>query len=172
MGSKREDSACGGRWIMLSENSKLIITRKEHNVFYGYFHGDRPLELYCEPCVKEEGSIVGNIYAARVDKVAEDIRGAFVDIFPGQKCFYPLKKTGIRPVKLSPGHEDKLYAGDIILVQVTKDPVKTKLPAAEGNISLSGKYFVLTFPDRRCGISKKISDQEERKRLSEIENIF
>lgn len=51
-------------------------------------------------------------------------------------------------------------AGDVILVQITKDAVKTKLPVCTGNVSLDGKYFVFTLTEKRIGISKKF----ERKR--------
>ncbi|MBQ9156371.1 MAG: ribonuclease E/G [Eubacterium sp.] len=148
--------------------NKLIITRKENRIYYGYFCDGQPVELYCETADSQDSTLLGNIYAARVERVAEGIGGAFLEIGPGQKCYYPLPKDGSKPVKLSPGHEDKLYGGDIILVQISKDAVKSKLPVADGNISFAGKYFVLTLSDRRFGISKKITDGEERKRLKKI----
>ncbi len=147
-------------------NNKLIITEASGVIRYGYFRDDIPVELYCE--TKEQKSLVGNIYAARVERVADGIGGAFLEIGQKGKCYFRLPKNGQQPVKLSPGHEDKLYGGDIILVQITKDAVKTKLPVAEGNVSLTGKYFVLTLGDRRSGVSKKIRNTEERERLAAI----
>ena len=110
------------------KKNKLVITEKEGVICYGYFQDGVPTELYCEP--KEQQSILGNIYAARVERVAEGIHGAFLEIGDNQKCYYSLSAE--QPVKLSPGHEDKLYGGDIILVQITKDAVKTKLPVGTG----------------------------------------
>lgn len=144
--------------------NKLVITAENNVVYYGYYCDGVPVELYCEK--KEAESLLGNIYAARVQRVAEGIGGAFLEIADGQKCYYPLPKDGTKPVKLSPGHENKLCGGDIILVQIVKDAVKTKLPVADGNVSLTGKYFVLTMSDRRSGISKKIMDAEVRERLT------
>lgn len=147
----------------------LVITEKNDIIYYGYFFDGDPVELYCEK--KQSDSLLGNIYAARVERVAEGINGAFLEIGNGEKCYFSTtKKT--QPVKLSPGHEDRLYGGDIILVQIVKDAVKTKLPAADGNISLAGKYFVLTLSDKRSGVSKKIKDKEERERLSELLTPF
>ena len=146
------------------KKNKLVITENKGVICYGYFQDGIPTELYCEP--KEQESILGNIYAARVERVAEGIHGAFLEIGDNQKCYYSLSAE--QPVKLSPGHEDKLYGGDIILVQITKDAVKTKLPVATGNISLNGKYFVFTLTDRRAGISKKIRDKAERERLENM----
>lgn len=149
---------------METKKNKLVITEKEGIICYGYFQDGLPVELYCES--KEQESIMGNIYAARVERIAEGIHGAFLEIGDKQKCYYPL--TAEQPIKLSPGHEDKLYGGDIILVQIAKDAVKTKLPVCTGNISLNGKYFVFTLTDKRTGISKKIRDQAERERLESL----
>ena len=146
------------------KKNKLVITEKEGIICYGYFEDGIPTELYCEP--KEQQSILGNIYAARVERVAEGIHGAFLEIGERQKCYYPLSSD--QPIKLSPGHEEKLYGGDIILIQITKDAVKTKLPVGTGNISLNGKYFVFTLTDKRTGISKKIRKNDERERLDSI----
>lgn len=149
---------------MKTTKHKLVIAERESCICYGYFEDGIPIELYCEP--KEQQSILGNIYAARVERVAEGIHGAFLEIGEKQKCYYSLSKE--QPVKLSPGHKDKLYGGDIILVQITKDAVKTKLPVCTGNISLNGKYFVLTLTDKRTGISKKIRENRERERLATL----
>lgn len=149
---------------------KIIISEKNGVIRYGYFRDGIPVELYCDT-VKQE-HLVGNIYTARVERVADGIGGAFLEIGQNKKCYFRLPKNGQQPVKLSPGHENKLYGGDIILVQITKDAVKTKLPVAEGNVSLTGKYFVLTLGDKRSGVSKKIRDAEERKRLCAIADSY
>ena len=153
-------------------NHKCIITERCGVVRYGYFADGQPVELYCEP--KEQKSLVGNIYAARVERVADGIGGAFLEIrdHHGQncKCYFRLPKGWKEPdspiIRLSPGHKDGLCGGDIIMVQITKDAVKTKLPVAESSVSLAGKYFVLTPGDPRTGVSKKIKKREERERLS------
>lgn len=146
---------------METKKNKLVITEKEGIICYGYFQDGIPVELYCEP--RQPESILGNIYAARVERIAEGIHGAFLEIGNGQKCYYSMSEE--KPVKLSPGHADKLYGGDVILVQIIKDAVKTKLPVCTGNISLDGKYFVFTLTDKRTGISKKIRERKERERL-------
>ena len=149
---------------METKKNKLVISEKEGVICYGYFQDGIPAELYCEP--KEQESLLGNIYAARVERIAEGIQGAFLEIGEGQKCYYSLSEE--QPIKLSPRHENKLYGGDVILVQITKDAVKTKLPVCTGNISLDGKYFVFTLTEKRIGISKKIRKKEERERLDSL----
>lgn len=142
--------------------SKIIISEKDGIVRYGCFADGQPVELYCEQ--KQRQSLLGNIYAARVERVADGIGGAFLEIAEGKKCYYRLPKNG-QPIKLSPGHADRICGGDILLVQIVKDAVKTKLPVADSNISLTGKYFVLTLGDERFGVSKKIRNTQERERL-------
>ena len=160
---------------MSQERYKYIITRRQENIYYGYFREDMPLELNCEP--EQNDSLLGNIYAARVEKVAEEIGGAFLEIGQGQKCFYPFPKNGSSPLLLPPVSKEEmpsrrsakkiqLKGGDILLVQVTRDALKSKLPLAQSTISLPGKYFVLTLGDRRTGISRKIHETAERERLA------
>lgn len=146
------------------KKNKLIITKKGNAICYGYFRDGIPIELYCE--AKDRESLVGNIYAARVERVAGEMHAAFLEIGQGRKCYYPLKAKP--PVKLAGSKGVDITGGDLLLVQVTKDAVKTKLPAADSNISLSGKYFVLTLSDKRSGISHKIKKMEERQRLLDI----
>lgn len=162
----------------MTDHHRFIITRRDHTVYYGFYWGDHPVELYCE--TEDSHSLAGNIYAARVDRVAEEIGGAFLDIGQGQKCYFSLPKNGLKPVLLSPEHGAnrkhregfRLFCGDIILVQVTRDALKTKLPQAEANISIAGKYFVITLPDRRLGVSQKIHSSQERSRLLSIIKDF
>ena len=107
----------------------------------------------CEP--KEQQSILGNIYAARVERVAEGIHGAFLEIGDNQKCYFPYQK---QPVKLSPGHEDKLYGGILFWCR-SQRCCRRQASSRNGNISLDGKYFVFTLTDKRTGISKKYVKQ-------------
>ena len=142
--------------------NKLVITGKNNVIYYGYFQDGKAVELYCER--RDHPSILGNIYVGRVEKVAEGIHGAFVELSKTQKAFYKISSSE-PPVKLTPGHEDKLYGGDLILVQVSKDAVKTKLPVVDGNVCLTGKYFVLSFVKHGLNISRKIKDPAKRECL-------
>ena len=145
--------------------NKLVITSKEDIIYYGYFQDGKAVELYCEKRMSD--SLLGNIYVARVEKVAEGIQGAFLELTHDQKAYYNISVTD-QPIKFTPGHEKELRGGDLVLVQVRKDAVKTKLPVADANVRLAGKYFVLTLGRKGLSLSKKIRDAEERKRLQSI----
>lgn len=62
----------------------------------------------------------------------------------------------------------KLQKGQEILVQITKEPVNNKGVRVSSSISLPGRFCVLLPFDGKIGISKKISDFKERKRLRHI----
>ena len=145
--------------------NKLVITTEKDIVYYGYFRDGKAVELYCEK--KNSGSILGSIYAARVQKVAEGINGAFLDLTADLAAYYNLSPSR-KPLKLSPGHEDRLCGGDLILVQVKKEATGTKLPVADAYVNLSGKYFVFSLEQMGTRISAKIRKKEERDRLKAV----
>ena len=62
----------------------------------------------------------------------------------------------------------KLQKGQEILVQITKEPVNNKGVRVTSSISLPGRFCVLLPFDGKVGISKKIFDYKERKRLRNI----
>ena len=58
--------------------------------------------------------------------------------------------------------------GTPITVQVTKDPISTKGPRVTANLSIPGRYLVMMPGAGTRGVSKKIGDDAERKRLKKI----
>lgn len=151
----------------MENKGTIFITSKENTVYYGYFENGSPLELYCEQ--KEKAFQIGDIYVARVDRLAEGIQGAFVTIQKGEKAFYRLNKQYPKElIKLSTGHEDKLYGGDLILLQLTKESSGDKLPIVSEKITIQSAYFVLSFADYRLSLSKKITSDTEKARITQI----
>ena len=146
-------------------DGRVVITVRENAVCYGYFMDNRPCELYAEP--REQGSLLGNIYAARIEKVADGIHGAFMELDKTVKAYYPMSGNKHK-VLLSSGQRREPKGGDIALVQVTKDAQKGKQAVVDDNITLEGKYIVMTLGDRKYGISKKIRGDKERKRLKKL----
>jgi len=62
----------------------------------------------------------------------------------------------------------KLHKGEEILVQIIKEPVKDKGVRVSSSISFPGRFCVLLPFDNKIGISKKISDYKERRRLRKL----
>ena len=78
------------------------------------------------------------------------------------------KRRG-KPQKLTNEEiHEKFKPGSEIIVQVTKGPISTKGPRVTTNLSIPGRYLVMMPGDAARGVSRKIGDAEERKRLKKI----
>ncbi len=101
-------------------------------------------------------SILGNVYTARVIKIVKSIDAAFLDIGTGDTLYYSLKDNENRHIFIKhTANTDKVCEGDIILVQVEREQVKTKKAEATANIEFVGKNIILNRLGV-IGISKKI----------------
>jgi len=131
----------------------------------------RTAELYVER--RGRRSIVGNIYKGRVDNALPGLEAAFVDI--------GLEKNGFLHVDdiVMPGVEVQrrgrgggkgqkiaqlLKPGQEVLVQVVKDPLKTKGARLTMELSIAGRYLVYAPHGEGVGVSRRLEDKE-RERL-------
>ena len=140
-------------------------------------------ELYVERA--SLGTHVGNIYKGRVVNIESGIQAAFVDFGTGKNGFLHISDlhpryfsgTGDKHVESigrrkalreRPLIQKCLHKGREIVVQVTKEGVKTKGPTLSTYLALPGKYLVMMPWMRRHGVSHKIEDEDERRRLHQI----
>ncbi len=68
--------------------------------------------------------------------------------------------------------EDRLHEGQELVVQVLKEPLGTKGARITSHVSLPGRYLVLMPTVEHVGVSRKIQDEEERRRLKTILKEF
>ena len=144
---------------------------------------DRVLsELYIER-TKDRG-IMGNIYKGRVVKVLPGMQAAFVDIGLEKAAFLYVsdvygrvedyEEMGFQGEETlnyfnpSSQIEDLLSEGQEILVQVSKEPLGTKGTRITSHMTLPGRYLVFMPTVDHVGISRRIKDEKERRRLREI----
>ncbi len=78
-------------------------------------------------------------------------------------------RFGVRP-RIKPPIQDILRRGDELLVQVIKEGIGTKGPTLSTYISIPGRYLVLMPALGRVGVSRKIEDEEARRKLRDIMN--
>lgn len=139
-------------------------------------------ELYVERTSK--GQIVGNIYKGKVVNVEPSIEAAFVDIGLKRNGFLHVsdvmpnigktvakrkKAVGREKTQSGAGRiQSYLRPGQGVLVQITKSGIGDKGPTLTTFISLPGRYLVLMPEADHYGVSKKIDDEGERKRLKKI----
>src|SRR4030066_1977518 len=144
---------------------------------------DRGLaELYIER-PKDRG-IMGNIYKGKVVKVLPGMQAAFVDIGLEKAAFLYVtdvyggmedyEEMGFQGEEIttyfnpSSQIEDLLSEGQEVLVQVSKEPLGTKGTRITSHITLPGRYLVFMPTVDHVGVSRKIKDEKERRRLREI----
>ena len=141
---------------------KLVIVRLNGFIFTLLIENGVIEDLHCQKEGETE-SILGNIYVGKVKKIVPNIGAAFVEITKGLECYYPIGEKST-PIFTNKAGKKALCAGDELLVQVSREAVKTKVPSVTSNINLTGKYLVLTTSDQKLGISSKIP-KEEKSRL-------
>ena len=133
-----------------------------------------------------EERLVGSIFKGRVRNLEDGLKAAFVDIGFEKNAFLHywdivpnqfdsgveiVEREGRRPSRPKITQRDipRLYSpGADIVVQVTKGPISTKGPRVTTNLVLPGRFLVLLPNSDQSGISRKIENQEERKRLKRI----
>lgn len=114
----------------------------------------------------EKKPILGNIYVGKVKNIVQNIQAAFVEIADGILCYLPLQDVKL-PICVKKARQEKLTEGDELLVQVCREAVKSKVPSVTTNLSLTGKYLVLTTGNRVLGFSARLkaADKERLKML-------
>ncbi len=152
---------------------KLLISYTPFEIRVGLIEGSQLVEFYVER--PSEKGLVGNIYKARVVRVVPGINSAFLDLGLARTAFLfgddimpsgevDWEKEGIVVSNL---HE-VLKEGQEILVQVIKEPIGNKGARVSTNLTLPGHYLVYLPYMNHVGISRKIKNEKERKKLKEL----
>lgn len=156
--------------------NRYIITREqikgqEYLISALYDEHKKMVEVLLEQAEEKNDAALGDIYIARVENVVKNLNAAFVKIGPGQNCYLPLEdlKNPIFTKKLS--EKKTLAAGDELLVQISREAIKTKEPAVTTNLSFSGKYAVLTSGNQKMSVSSKLS-KDKRAHYMELLKHF
>jgi ribonuclease G len=131
--------------------------------------GYRIAELYIER--RGGRSIVGNIYKGKVDNVLPGLEAAFVDIGLEKNGFLHVDEIVLPGVDVGRrgrggGHKiaELLKPGQEIVVQVIKDPLKTKGARLSMELTIAGRYMVYAPTGEGIGVSRRLEDSE-RERL-------
>lgn len=143
---------------------------------------DRLVELYVEK--QESHRMVGNIYKGKVENVLPGMQAAFIDIGYEVNAFLPFSEIhnneyladtvdesdhkGSNNRKKNHTISVDLHTGQDIFVQVIKEPFASKGPRVTTEIAIPGRLLVLVPNTSYIGISKKIWDKYERRRLKKL----
>ena len=170
MSSNKEifiNSSVGGNRIAILEDKELV-------------------ELFID--TPDHRRMVGSIYKGRVQNVIPGMQAAFIDIGYDLNAFLPFSEIGnsdnLKNLSFDDSDQNKkinikskdlhsnLKINDDILVQVIKEPFSGKGPRVTTDISIPGSLMVLVPNENYIGISRKINDKYEKRRLRKIAEKF
>ncbi|WOC50744.1 ribonuclease G [Bergeyella porcorum] len=173
---------------------ELIISYENERTKIALLEDGRLFELHEEEDNNE--FTVGDLFLGRVKKLAPNLNAAFVNIGYGKDAFLhyqdlgpdflsyqkfikdtfakrqqsaELKNFQVQKAIDKNGTVDKVMAkDDVVLIQITKEPISTKGPRISTQLSLTGRFLVLIPFDNKVSISKKIKNPEDRERLKTL----
>src|SRR3954470_13381315 len=139
--------------------------------------GYRAAEIYFER--RGSRSIVGNIYKGKVDNVLPGLEAAFVDIGLDKNGFLHVDEIvlpGVEQVKRGRGKSgprisDLLSPGQVIVVQVVKDPLKSKGARLSMELTIAGRYMVYAPTGEGVGVSRRLDDKERDRLRKEAKQL-
>ena len=142
-------------------------------------------DLVAEFFIEREAhrGVAGNLYKGRVTRVLPGMQSAFVDLGLERDAFLhvadvfdelpenlltPEEQGAARDEVRDAPIEERLHEGQEVLVQVVKEPFGTKGARITSHVSLPGRYLVFMPTVEHVGVSRKIVDEEERRRLKTL----
>lgn len=149
--------------------NKRIVTKYRDGILTAVYENDRFTLFNWERPDRE--SLIGNIYVGRVNKVVHGIHAAFVDVGDGLSGYYSLTDNPVH-LYLSEGKHDRLKEGDMILVQVERDPVKTKMMVLTGKLNLTGRYVALTCGYPGLSFSSKLKGGQYKELKDQVRDAL
>jgi ribonuclease G len=148
----------------------------------------------------EESFRIGDVYLAKVKRVVPGINAAFVDVGHDKDAFLHFHdlgpnfktflkhsnhaiETGVKSGNiqhvvfeeevLKTGNiSDYVSKGQLLMVQVAKEPIHNKGPRVSCDISFAGRFLVLIPFSKQVSVSKKIGNPEKQKQLKDLVRQF
>jgi len=164
---------------------EIIINATNEETRIAILEDKKLVELFVER--PEHERMVGDIYKGKISRVLPGMQAAFIDIGQEQNAFLHFsdvsasyqdyfidyeeeednrKKGGGRNQEFDAAKN--LRKNQDILVQIIKEPISTKGCRVTTEIALPGRFVVLVPGNKQIGVSRKILDNKERRRLRDI----
>ena len=164
----------------MAEALMLINVVEEEETRVAVLEGNRLEDFYLERASGDR--IVGSIYKGKVVNVEPNIEAAFVEFGYDRHGFLHASDLRASAVGSAGGRKGRsgngprgektirglLRPGDELLVQVIKEGIGDKGPALTTYLSLPGRHLVLMPGMSLRGVSRRITDEEERRRLRDV----
>ena len=170
----------------------LVINSHASEVDIALLEDNSLVELHREKTNNQFA--VGDVYLGRVKKILPGLNAAFVDVGYPKEAFLHYLDLGLQANSLMKYKKavvggddvpmdkfklesdlpkngkigDLLNVGDLLPVQIAKEPIHTKGPRITAEVSFAGRYLVLVPFSNRISVSQKIRSSEERNRLRRL----
>jgi ribonuclease E len=151
----------------------MCVHIRPHATQIAVLEGRTLIEHYVSHSADDVNQIYGNMYLGRVQNVLPGMEAAFVDIgtpknavlYRGDVQYDPadVEADGPKDVRI----EQLLRNGQLVVCQVTKNPIGAKGARLTQDVSIPGRFVVLVPNSATYGISKRLPD-DERKRLRKV----
>lgn len=179
----------------IESQKDLVVDVKPTEVHIALLENNRLIELNKESSTGNNFS-VGDTYLGRVKKIMPALNAAFVDIGDEKEAFIHYLDLGlyfgaydnfVKKINSNVNSKDLfsniplgsilakegriesvLSVGQMIIVQIVKEPISTKGSRLSAEISLAGRNVVLLPFAEKVSTSQKIASKEERKRLETL----
>lgn len=173
----------------------LIVDVRETEVQLALMDNHKLIEFNRES-LAEHSFTVGDVFLGKVKKIMPALNAAFVDIGDEKEAFIHYLDLGLYfdafdqfvkksnpntnagdlfssielgPILAKEGQIDKILTpGQMVIVQIVKEPISTKGSRLTAEISLAGRNIVLLPFAKKVSVSQKISSKEEKKRLETL----
>ncbi|KQS91378.1 MULTISPECIES: Rne/Rng family ribonuclease [Chryseobacterium] len=174
--------------------TELLVSHEDDFTKIALLEDGKLCELHEEE--DKNDFVVGDLFIGKVKKLAPNLNAAFVNIGYEKDAFLHYQDLGpqfltykkflkdsiskkqssssLKNFELQPeidknGIVDKVLAkDDIVILQITKEPISTKGPRISTQVSLTGRFLVLIPFDNKISVSKKIRTTEEKDRLKTL----
>ena len=157
----------------------LIVSSTPHETKVALVEDGTVAELFIERDAQR--GVVGNIYKGRVTRVLPGMQSAFVELglerdafLHAADVFEELDENLLTPEERAAAREretpieELLREGQDLIVQVLKEPLGQKGARITSHVSLPGRYLVYMPTVEHVGVSRKITDDDERRRLKTL----
>jgi len=158
--------------------SELIINVTFNEKRIAFLENGVLVEFFIEK--KDNNSMVGSIYKGKVVRIVPGMDAAFIDIGLEKSAFlyvgdiildrlmYEEYEDSGSPVEIGERIEGVLEDGQELTVQVSREPIGQKGTRVTSKITLPGRLLVLMPATDHIGVSRRIEQEDERKRLAAL----
>jgi len=177
------------------QEKDLVVEVGSSEIKIALMQNRRLIEFNTESSQGHEFS-VGDVFLGRVKKILPSLNAAFVDIGDSKEAFIHYLDLGLyysafenfvkntnpnremgrlfsgiklgTPLEKEGRIENVLKPGQMMMVQIVKEPISTKGSRLTAEISLAGRNIVLLPFAQKVSVSQKISSREEKRRLETL----